>query len=224
MEEKKIIIPKMEDLVKDYDSWSELDEFTFLINQNPPEKWVREHPVIKNWKYLPIEKVEYLLKKIFKDYQIEIKFAQTAFNGVVVGVTVHYLHPVLNQWRKQDGIGAMQLQTAKGTSPADLANINNGAVSIAYPIAEVYAIKDACEKIGRIFGGDLNRKDTMGYEVFLQPKKNNKMALPDKTAEMIQDILKIQTIEELDMMAVLDWTAYPDEVHQAYTNRREQLK
>jgi hypothetical protein len=224
MEEKKIIIPKMEDLVKDYDSWSELDEFTFLINQNPPEKWVKVHPFIKDWKYLPIEKVEYLLKKIFKDYQIEIKFAQTAFNGVVMGVTVHYLHPVLNEWRKQDGIGAMQLQTAKGTSPADLANINNGAVSIAYPIAEVYAIKDACEKIGRIFGGDLNRKDTMGYEVFLQPKKNNKMALPDKTAEMIQDILQIQTIEELDMMAVLDWTAYPPEVHQAYTNRREELK
>jgi hypothetical protein len=62
-----------------------------------------------------------------------------------------------------DGIGAVQLQTAKGTSPADLANINNGAVAMAFPMAKTYAIKDACQLIGNIFGANIDRKDTIAF-------------------------------------------------------------
>jgi hypothetical protein len=32
------------------------------------------------------------------------------------------------------------------------------------PAAESYAVKDAAEKIGRIFGKDLNRKDLLTYD------------------------------------------------------------
>jgi hypothetical protein len=59
------------------------------------------------------------------------------------------------------------LQTAKGTSPADLNNINNGALSMAFPMAKTIAIKDACDSFGRIFGSDLNRKDIMNYDLDL---------------------------------------------------------
>jgi hypothetical protein len=64
-----------------------------------------------------------------------------------------------------DGIGAMQLQVAKGTSPADLSNINQGALSMAYPIAKTLAIKDACDHFGKLFGCDLNRRDTMPFTI-----------------------------------------------------------
>lgn len=63
-----------------------------------------------------------------------------------------------------DGIGAAQLQTSKGTSPADLANINNGAISMAFPIAKTVAIKDACDHFGAIFGCNLNRKDVIPFQ------------------------------------------------------------
>ena len=66
-----------------------------------------------------------------------------------------------------DGIGAMQIQTKKGASPADLSNINNGALSMAYPAAKTVAIKDACDHFGNLFGADLNRKDTINYSVDL---------------------------------------------------------
>lgn len=141
------------------------EELAAITNAEPPAKWVKEHPYIKGWKYIPIDKVEYLLKRIFKNYRIEIKEASTAFNGVVVIVRVHYLSPATGEWEYHDGIGACQLQTAKGTSPADLANINNGALSMAYPIAKTYALKDACDHFGKLFGSDLNRKDAMPHQV-----------------------------------------------------------
>jgi len=136
-----------------------------ILNTNPPDKWVKEHPYIRDHKYLPIDKVEYLLRKIFKHYSIDITGQGTAFNGVWVTVRVSYFNPATGQFSHQDGIGAMQLQTAKGTSPADLGNINNGAISMAFPIAKTLAIKDACDLIGNIFGANLNRRDAIGFQV-----------------------------------------------------------
>lgn len=134
-----------------------------ILNTTPPDKWVKVHPYIKDHKYLPIDKVEYLLRKIFKRFSIEITGQGTAFNGVWVTVRVHYFNPATGEMNYSDGIGAIQLQTAKGTSPADLANINNGAISMAFPIAKTLAIKDACELIGNIFGANLNRRDTIAF-------------------------------------------------------------
>jgi hypothetical protein len=140
------------------------EALNIVLNTTPPEKWVKEHPYIRDHKYLPIDKVEYLLRKIFKRYSIVITGQGTAFNGVWVTVRVSYFNPVLNEMQHQDGIGAMQLQTAKGTSPADLANINNGALSMAFPIAKTLAIKDACDLIGNVFGANLNRRDAIGFQ------------------------------------------------------------
>jgi len=106
-----------------------------ILNTPPPDKWIKKHPFIKDYLYVPIDKVEYLLRRIFKKYSIEITGQGTAFNGVWVTVRVHYHNPVTGDMQFHDGIGACQLQTAKGTSPADLANINNGALSMAFPIA-----------------------------------------------------------------------------------------
>jgi len=134
-----------------------------ILNTPPPDSWVKTHPYIKDHKYLPIDKVEYLLRKIFKKYSIEITGQGTAFNGVWVTVRVGYRNPVDGEMEYQDGIGAIQLQTAKGASPADLANINNGALSMAFPLAKTLAVKDACDMIGNIFGANLNRRDAIQF-------------------------------------------------------------
>ena len=140
------------------------DEFVSLMNQPPAPEWVKEHPYIKGHKYLPIERVEFLLKSIFKNYRIEIIGQGTAFNGVWVTIRLHYVHPVTGDWQFHDGIGSVQLQTAKGTSPADLSNINNGALSMAFPLAKTLAVKDAADMFGKLFGADLNRKDVITYQ------------------------------------------------------------
>lgn len=150
-----------------------LDEFNVLINQNPPAKWIKTNPYANNSKYLPIDKVEFLLRKIFKDVDVEVLREGVMFNAVTVTVRIHYTHPVTGIKGFKDGVGASQIQTKKGASPADMANINNNAVEMSLPKALSNAIKDASHKLGRIFGADLNRKDIIEVTVDenLQSKK-----------------------------------------------------
>lgn len=171
-------LPKLKDLVKDADNYEKSDELNFLLNQPVPKKWIAKHPFVKKqiidangrkikvpYEYLPIDKVEYLLRKIFKRYRIEITNQGTSFNGVFVAVRVHYLNPIYNDWDYHDGIGAIHLQVKSGSSPSDLANINNGALSMAYPLAKTLAIKDACDMFGELFGANLNRNETLAYSM-----------------------------------------------------------
>lgn len=160
-------LPKIQDLYLDKVKTQRNDAYITLLNQEPNKLWVKEHPFIRGYKYLPIERIEFLLKTIFKRYRIEITGQGQSFNGVWVTVRVHYVHPLTGEWDFHDGIGASQLQTAKGTSPADLGNINNGALSMAFPMAKTIAIKDACDHFGKLFGADLNRKDLISYELDL---------------------------------------------------------
>jgi len=160
-------LPKIADIYENRVTVQKNDVFVTLMNQPPKKEWVKTHPFIKNYNYIPIERVEFLLKTIFKKYRIEVLREGTAFNGVFVVVRVHYLHPLTNEMEFHDGIGAAQLQTKTGTSPADLANINNGALSMAFPIAKTIAIKDACDHFGKLFGADLNRKDLISYDLDL---------------------------------------------------------
>src|SRR6478736_2024627 len=68
-----------------------------ILNTPPPDKWIKTHPFIEGHKYIPIDKVEYLLRKIFKSYKIEVLREGTAFNGVYVVVRVHYFNPATGQ-------------------------------------------------------------------------------------------------------------------------------
>jgi hypothetical protein len=157
-------LPTLADLTQDIELAYKNDQLNLLLNQPPPTKWVKEHPFIRGYKYLPIDKVEYLLTRIFKTYQIQITGQGTAFNGVWVTVRLTVKNPTNGEVMQFDGIGAAQLQTKKDTSPADLQNINNGALSMAFPIAKTIAVKDAADHIGKLFGADLNRKDVIQYQ------------------------------------------------------------
>lgn len=179
-------LPTLAELTQDIGLAYKNDALNLLLNQSPPDKWVKTHPFINNYKYLPIDKVELLLRKIFKSYRIEITGQGTAFNGVWVTVRVHYLNPVDNTWQWNDGIGAAQLQTAKGTSASDLININNGAISMAFPIAKTVAIKDACDHFGSLFGANLNRKDVVEFT----PDKNISEKFTKSNEEKLNDTAK----------------------------------
>lgn len=160
-------LPKIQELYRDKLTTQKDDVLQVLLNQPPDARWIKEHPFIRGYKYLPIERVEYLLKTIFKRYRIEITGQGTAFNGVWVTVRVHYVHPVTGEWEFHDGIGASQIQTKKGASPADLANINNNAIGMAFPIAKTEAVKNACKSFGKLFGSDISRNEEISYTVDL---------------------------------------------------------
>ena len=161
---KNVSLPAFLKIKKISEKDEEMQQFSELLNQQPPQEWVKTHPYINGYLYLPIDKIETLLKAIFQQWRIEITGQGESFNGVWVTVRVHFFHPVLNEWSFHDGIGAAQIQTKKGASATDLSAINNGALSMAYPLAKTVAIKDACDHFGELFGANLNRRDLVSFE------------------------------------------------------------
>lgn len=143
------------------------NDFNVLMNQAPNPGWIKEHPMAKGVKYIPIERIEWLLTRIFIRWHVEVKQIQVIANSITVTVRLFYQDPLSNDMIWQDGIGAAPIQTDKGAGAMDWNKTKNDAVMKAAPAAESYAVKDAAEKIGRLFGKDLNRKDVIGYDSLL---------------------------------------------------------
>jgi len=158
-------LPKLADL---YDGNLELkqgqNELNVLLNQPPKSEWIKEHPFAKGVKYIPIERIEFLLTRLFIKWRVEVKSIQVIANSCVVTIRLHYQNVEDNEWSWQDGIGAAPIQTKKGEGAMDVEKTLPDAVMKAAPAAESYAVKDAAEKIGKIFGKDLNRKDEIIYD------------------------------------------------------------
>ena len=151
-------------------------QLSVLLNTNPPKQWVKHHPIAKNVLYLPIERVEYLLTRIFITWNSEIKNVQLLANSVVVTVKLYYQDVFSENMLWQDGAGAAPLQTDSGAGAIEFDKIKNNAVMLAVPAAESFAIKDAAEKIGKLFGKDLNRADKIMYDNLIPKNEKNKHA------------------------------------------------
>lgn len=149
--------------ISDLDTFVANDEFLAVVNQQPPQSFIKDHPMAKGVKYIPIEKIEMMLTKIFQQWRVEILDSGQLLNAIFVNVRVHYKHPISQEWMSQDGTGAMAIQVDKGENASNLSAVKSNAVMLALPAAKSYAIKDAAEHIGRVFGRDLNRKDTMAF-------------------------------------------------------------
>lgn len=169
-------IPKIDELYSDKDMAMRQNELNILLNQEPPVSWLKQHPIIKIKKnvngvvqnmplmYLPIQRVEWLLTCIFQEWKVKVKEVKQIANAVSVTITLKVRDPLTGKWIKNDGVGAMDIQTKAGASASDLASIVSAAIPKAVPAAKSYAIKDAAECLGKLFGKDLGRADEIGYQ------------------------------------------------------------
>ncbi len=104
------------------------------------------------------------MTSIFIDWWVEIRKSEIMANSVVLTIRLHYKNPINGEERYQDGIGAAPLRTNKGAKATDFTEIQDSSVMTGAPAAKSFAIKDAAELLGKLFGKDLNRRDTMSYE------------------------------------------------------------
>lgn len=185
-------LPTLADLNKDIQAAFKNDQFNLLLNQQPPQTWVKEHPFAKGVKYIPVDKIEFLLTRIFQQWRCEVIEYKQLFNSVTCHIRLHYLNPINGEWSYQDGVAAVDVQTKAGASPAELDKINTNAVMKALPAAKSYALKDAAELLGELFGKNLNRKDVIAFSG----------AYDAPNLEVITDLFETVkhklTIEELD--------------------------
>lgn len=184
-------IPTLNDLIKEDEQSLKQNALSVILNQSPPESWLVNHPMINGYRYLPIERVEYLLTRIFTKWWVEIKQTQVLANSVVVTVRLWVINPLTGEHEFQDGLGASPIQTDKGAGAMDWNAAKNDGVQKAAPSAETYAIKDASEKFGKLFGKDVSRKTNIDYTPLLKQKQTLTDAelevfLQDYTIEQIQ--------------------------------------
>lgn len=144
-------------------SFEKMGELKSVLNQNPNRNWVKNHPFANGVVYLPIDKVETMLDMIFQQWKVEVLSISQLAQSICCVIRLHYLNPVTKEWSYHDGVGAVPLKTDKGFSAADLSHIKSDAVTTGAPAAKSFAIKDAAEHLGKLFGRDLNRKDAVAY-------------------------------------------------------------
>jgi hypothetical protein len=182
----KGLIPKLEDLYGDIELAGKHNELNKLLNCQPKPEWIRQNKFANNSNYVPVGIIEYLLTSIYIKWRIEVKTVQVIANSVVVTVRLFVLDPVTGEWDWQDGVGASPIQTKSGAAATDFSQVNTSAVQMAAPAAETYAFKDAAEKLGKLFGKDLNRKDEMNYSPMMDAKFNApKQEIPDELKDVI---------------------------------------
>ena len=129
MSEEKHKLPAIQDLYGDIEMKVKYNDLNAFLNQPPADEWLKVHPVIKvesgelnekgypvlvPLKYVPIERVEWLLTRIFIRWRREILDYKLIANSLVVKVRLHYQLPISLEWDYEDGIGAVPIQTQKG--------------------------------------------------------------------------------------------------------------
>ena len=177
------------------------DELKSLLNSEPNKAWLKKNKFANDAEYVPIDKVEFLLDSIFKNWKIEVLSATIQYESAVVSVRVHFTLPD-GTWSFHDGCYGepfkrntekkYEEETSNSIESAiisekDLAKrismirvlrelkdrpVKQDAIKTAFPIAKSMAIKDACDHIGRIFGRDLNRKDALQFDTTFTPSTN----------------------------------------------------
>lgn len=190
-------LPTINELYGEIDHVASQNKFNILLNQPPQKSWLKKHPTAPNVVYIPIERIEYLMTRIFIKWRVEIKSVSQLANSVVVTVRVHYMDRVTKEWDWQDGIGAAPLQTDKDAGAIDWNHIKTSAVQIGAPAAESYAFKDACEKLGKLFGKDMNRKDTMNYDKLENIFSPQKEDLKKQLEILLKDCQDMDIVEEV---------------------------
>lgn len=148
-------LPSIADLHKDIQEAFKNDQLNLLLNQPPSEAWLKAYPAemkIKgDKKYLPIDKVDFLLKYIFGRTKIEVLDAKQINDSMHITVRIWYKDPITGEWDFQDGVGAHPIYP------------NAGGVKTSTAIAKQTAKKDAADELGAVFGRDLGRKDTVMF-------------------------------------------------------------
>ena len=68
---------------------------------------------------------------------------------------------------------------------------------MAAPAAKSYAIKDAVEHLGKMFGRDLNRSDTVGYKFLYKDEQEQQKEVKDNSEELITKLKSSKNLKEL---------------------------
>lgn len=195
-----LTVPTIDELVSESDISVKQNNLMVLLNQEPPKQWLVPHPMVKGHLYLPIERVEYILSRVFKKWWVDILSVQTIANSAVVTVRLNVIDPITKEVWHNDGVGAMAIQTDKGAGAMEWDKAKADGVMKAVPSAETYAIKDAADKFGKIFGKDVGRKVQIDYNSLLKEETQSDIDSQKEDERFLKFLDVSRTEKELDSL------------------------
>lgn len=130
-----------------YESQEKLSESQIrrILVLPPRKEWVDKIEELNGYRYLPIDKVEWLLFRLFENWNLDITHIISSDKKCIVGVSISY--KVGRSAYKKAGVGSCDIGSQFTSA------------STAFPAAKSIAIRDAAEMIGNVFGANLNRKN-----------------------------------------------------------------
>lgn len=196
----KLTVPTLEQLVSENELSVKQNNLMVLLNQEPPKQWLVPHPMVSGHKYLPIERVEYILSRVFKKWWVDILSVQTIANSAVVTVRLNVIDPITGEIWHNDGVGAMAIQTDKGAGAMEWDKSKADGVMKAVPSAETYAIKDAADKFGKLFGKDVGRKIQIDYNNLVKEDTQTETDEKTEDARFLKFLSECITEDKLDSL------------------------
>ncbi len=207
-------IPKLEDIYSELETVKKQNDLNIILNAEPKKEWIKHHPIVKvkrdgkyvPHEYIPIERIEFLLTAIFIQWRVEVLDTKLIANSVCVTVRLHVKSPLDGEWTYQDGVGACSIQTNEGAGAIDFNQMKSAAIQMGLPAAKSYAISDAADHFGKIFGKDLNRQGAVNYGNLAARWKKNEHSTYDEDCQ--KEIEKFTDAEDL-----FAWAADQSSLH-----------
>jgi len=152
-----------------------IQKFTALQYKAPPQESIGSTPDGKA-KTVTIAHIETTLDELyFGQWSLTDCHYQREFNEVIGSGVLTVINPITGREIKRTGFAAIQITQDAG---ATLSNFNDtkkkNALDLSFPKLKAEILKNAAQSLGPIFGRDLNRKITDGFNPLfkgdIQPK------------------------------------------------------
>jgi len=144
---------RIEDIRVEKKEW---DNLKTALGEHPPVKQIDKNKYAGGSLYVPIGYIQAKLDQIFLTWDWTIdKQEFVAGNCVVTGTLI--CHTMSGKMIKRSGIGVSEVKV----EPNGL--VVKKAMEKGYPKSDAQALKNASQKLGNIFGRNLNRKFKWGH-------------------------------------------------------------
>lgn len=142
------------------DLFDNFKKFNDAINKQQDKKHIKTNVLAQNSQYIPIGIIEKTLDEVFTGlWSTRNVKIYHMLNSVVCELELQVMMPHNGVVISRIGVGAVPIQLKKGEKEITPDTINPMALQMNIPSAKSYALSNAAQSLGELFGRNLNRRD-----------------------------------------------------------------
>ena len=160
------------------------EDFQRILNKQPSKKNIKKNKLANDSDYIPISILEKQLDEVYGGlWKYRVTQIFQLLNSIVVVLELEVYHPS-GVWIMRGCIGAVPIQLKKDENDITPNTINKMAVQMNAPSAKSFALSNAIQSLGEVFGRNINRKEQDLDYIYMteqmtdfEPKKEQAISL-----------------------------------------------